>query len=44
MVQAEAEGALAKQKAELLEESGVLRKGLVKQGQNVQGSWSSTGA
>ena len=44
MVQVEAEGALAKRKAELLEESGVLRKGLVKQGQSVQGSWSSTGA
>jgi len=29
MVQAEVEGALAEQKAELLEESGVQRKGLV---------------
>ena len=32
MVQAEAEGALAERRAELLEESGVLRKGLVERG------------
>ena len=38
MVQAEVEGALAEWKAELLEESGVPREGLVKQGQSVQGS------
>ena len=44
MVQAEAEGALAERKAELLKESGVPRKGLVEQGQSVQGSWLSTGA
>ena len=44
MVQVEVEGALAEWKAELLEESGVPRKGLVEQGQSVQGSQSSTGA
>ena len=44
MVQAETEGALAERRAELLEESGVLRKGLVKQEQSVQGSWLSTRA
>jgi len=44
MVQAEAEGVLAERKAELLEESGVQRKGLVEQGWSVQGSQSSTGA
>jgi len=37
MVQAEAEGALAEWGAELLEGSGVPRKGLVKQGWSVQG-------
>ena len=40
----EAEGVLAEQKAELLEESGVQRKGLVEQGRSVQGSRSSTRA
>ena len=44
MVQAETEGALAEWKAELLEESRVPRKGLVEQGQSVQGLQSSTGA
>jgi len=44
MVQAEAEGALVEWKVELLEESGVPRKGLVEQGQSVQGSQLSTGA
>ena len=44
MVQAEAEAVLAEQKAELLKESGVWRKGLVEQGRSVQGSQSSTGA
>jgi len=44
MVQAETEGALAERRAELLEESGVLRKGLVKQEQSMQGSWLSTRA
>jgi len=44
MVQVEAEGALAEQKAELLEESGVPRKGLVEQGRSVQGSQSLTRA
>jgi len=34
---------LAEQKVELLEESGVQRKGLVEQGQTKQRSWSSTG-
>jgi len=43
MVQAEAEGALAEQRVELLEESRVPRKGLVEQGQGVQGSRSLTG-
>jgi len=43
MVQAEEEGALVKRKVELLEESGVLRKGLVEQGQSMQRSRSSTG-
>ena len=38
MVQAEVEGALVEQKAELLEKSRVLRKGLVEQGRSVQGS------
>jgi len=38
----EGRGVLAEQKAELLEESRVQRKGLVKQGWSVQGSWSST--
>jgi len=42
MVQVKAEGVLAEQKAELLEESRVQRKGLVEQGWSVQGSWSST--
>ena len=42
MVQAEAEGTLVEQKIELLEESRVLRKGLVEQGRSMQGSWSST--
>jgi len=44
MVQAEAEGALAEWRAELLEGSGVPRKGLVEQGRSMQGSQSSTGA
>jgi len=44
MVQAEAEGALAEQKVELLEESGVQRKGLVEQGRSIQGSRSLTRA
>ena len=44
MVQVEAEGALVERKAELLEESRVPRKGLVEQGQSVQGSRSSTEA
>ena len=44
MVQAEVEGVLAEQKAELLEKSGVHRKGLVEQGRSVQGSRSSTRA
>ena len=44
MVQAEAEGALAEWRAELLEGSGVPRKGLVEQGQSVQGSRPSTRA
>jgi len=44
MVQVEAEGILAEQKAELLEESKVQRKGLVEQGRSVQGSQSLTGA
>jgi len=44
MVQAEAKAVLAEWKAELLEESGVQRKGLVEQGWSVQGSWSSTRA
>ena len=44
IVQAEAEGALAERKAELLEESRVLRKGLVEQGRSAQGSRSSTRA
>ena len=43
MVQVETEGALVEQKAELLEESRVPRKGLVEQGRSVQGSQSSTG-
>ena len=43
MVQVEAEGALAERRAELLEESGVPRKGLVEQGQSVQRSRSLTG-
>jgi len=43
MVQAEVEGVLVEQKVELLEESEVQRKGLVEQGQSVQGSQSSTG-
>ena len=43
MVQVETEGALAEQKAELLEESRVQRKGLVEQGQSMQESQSSTG-
>ena len=34
----------AERKAELLEESGVQKKGLVGQGQSVQELWSSTGA
>ena len=38
------EGVLAEQKAKLLEESGVQRKGLVEQGQSMQGSRLSTGA
>ena len=44
MVQVEVEGALAEWRAELLERSGVLRKGLVEQGRSVQGSRSLTGA
>ena len=44
IVQAEVEGVLAEQKAKLLEESGVQRKGLVEQGRSVQRSWSLTGA
>ena len=44
MVQAEAERALAEWKAELLEESRAPRKGLVEQGQSMQGLRSSTGA
>ena len=44
MVQAEAEAVLVEQKVELLEESGVQRKGLVKQGWSVQGSRSLTRA
>jgi len=36
--------ALAERKAELLEESGAPRKGLVEQGQSMQGSQSSTRA
>ena len=44
MVQAEVEGTLAEWRAELLEGSRVLRKGLVEQGRGVQGSRSSTGA
>ena len=43
IVQAEAEGALAEWRAELLEGSGVPRKGLVERGWSVQGSQSSTG-
>jgi len=42
MVQAEVEGALVEWRVELLEGSGVPRKGLVEQGQSVQGSWSSS--
>ena len=42
MVQAEAEAVLAKRKAELLEESEVQRKGLVKQERSIQRSRSST--
>ena len=44
MVQAEAEEVLVEWKAELLEESRVQRKGLVKQRQSVQGSRSLTRA
>ena len=46
MVQAEVEveGVLVEWKAELLEESGVQRKGLVEQGQSMQGLRSSTRA
>ena len=44
MVQAGAEAVLVEQKVKLLEESRVQRKGLVKQGQSMQGSWSSTRA
>jgi len=44
MVQVEAEAVLAERKAKLLEESRVQRKGLVKQGQSIQGLRSSTGA
>ena len=44
MVQVEAEGVLAEQKAELLEKSRVQTKGLVEQGWSMQGSRSSTGA
>jgi len=40
MVQAEAKGVLAEQKTELLEESGVQRKGLVEQGQSVD--WNTS--
>ena len=40
----EVEGVLVEWKVKLLEESGVQRKGLVEQGQSVQGSWSSTRA
>ena len=43
MVQVEVEGVLVERKVELLEESRVQRKGLVKQGQSMQGSRSSTG-
>jgi len=43
MVQVEVEGVLAEWKAELLEKSGVQRKGLVEQGQGMQGSRLSTG-
>ena len=43
MVQAEAEVVLAERKAELLEESRVQRKGLVRQGRSVQELRSSTG-
>jgi len=43
-VQAEAKEVLAEWKAELLEKSKVQRKGLVEQGQSVQGSRLSTGA
>ena len=43
-MQAEAKGVLAEWKAELLEKSRVQRKGLVEQGQSVQGSQLSTGA
>ena len=42
MVQAEVEGALAEWRAELPEGSRVPRKGLVEQGQSVQGLRSST--
>jgi len=38
MVQVKAEGVLAEQKMELLEESRVQRKGLVEQGWSMQGS------
>ena len=44
MVQVEVEGVLVERKAELLEESGVQKKGLVEQEQSVQGSRLSTGA
>jgi len=44
MVQAEAEGVLVERKAELLEKSGVQRKGLVEQGWSIQRSRLSTGA
>ena len=44
MVQVEVEEVLEEQKVELLEESGVQRKGLVEQGQSVQRSQSSTRA
>jgi len=44
MVQMEVEGILAEQKAELLEESRVQRKGLVEQGRSMQGSQLLTGA
>ena len=43
MVQTEVEGVLAEWKVELLEESRVQRKGLVEQGQSIQGLRSSTG-